>query len=64
MQRENAEYICPMHPEVRQKGPGKCPKCGMFLEPVGTISGHAHKHMLATSPTTNITTQRPHQPLR
>lgn len=26
-------YICPMHPEVRQKGPGSCPKCGMALEP-------------------------------
>src|SRR4051794_6256077 len=29
-----AEYTCPMHPEVRQKGPGSCPKCGMALEPV------------------------------
>jgi Cu+-exporting ATPase len=28
------EYTCPMHPEVRQKGPGACPKCGMALEPV------------------------------
>jgi Cu+-exporting ATPase len=27
-------YTCPMHPEVRQKGPGACPKCGMALEPV------------------------------
>lgn len=26
-------YICPMHPEVRQVGPGVCPKCGMALEP-------------------------------
>ncbi len=26
-------YTCPMHPEVRQKGPGACPKCGMALEP-------------------------------
>lgn len=26
-------YICPMHPEVRQLGPGTCPKCGMALEP-------------------------------
>lgn len=24
-------YTCPMHPEVMQKGPGKCPKCGMDL---------------------------------
>lgn len=29
-----AEYTCPMHPEVRQTGPGTCPKCGMTLEPV------------------------------
>ncbi|MBI2058160.1 MAG: heavy metal translocating P-type ATPase [Nitrospirae bacterium] len=28
------EYTCPMHPEVRQKGPGSCPLCGMALEPV------------------------------
>jgi Cu+-exporting ATPase len=28
------EYTCPMHPEVRQPGPGSCPKCGMALEPV------------------------------
>ncbi len=28
------EYTCPMHPEIRQIGPGACPKCGMALEPV------------------------------
>ena len=27
------EYTCPMDPEVRQQGPGDCPKCGMALEP-------------------------------
>lgn len=27
-------YTCPMHPEVRQVGPGTCPKCGMALEPL------------------------------
>jgi Cu+-exporting ATPase len=27
-------YTCPMHPEVRQIGPGHCPKCGMALEPL------------------------------
>jgi P-type Cu+ transporter len=27
------EYTCPMDPEVRQLGPGSCPKCGMALEP-------------------------------
>lgn len=29
-----AEYTCPMHPEIRQIGPGTCPKCGMALEPI------------------------------
>ena len=29
-----AEYTCPMHPEIRQIGPGTCPKCGMALEPM------------------------------
>ncbi len=27
-------YTCPMDPEVRQVGPGSCPKCGMALEPL------------------------------
>jgi len=28
-----ATYTCPMHPEIRQIGPGACPICGMALEP-------------------------------
>jgi len=28
-----AIYTCPMHPEIRQVGPGNCPICGMALEP-------------------------------
>ncbi|MFC4171574.1 heavy metal translocating P-type ATPase [Microvirga sp. GCM10011540] len=31
---EGTVYTCPMHPEVRQVGPGSCPICGMALEPV------------------------------
>lgn len=31
-------YTCPMHPEVHQATPGLCPKCGMGLEPVDTLS--------------------------
>jgi Cu+-exporting ATPase len=31
---EGAIYTCPMHPEIRQVGPGSCPICGMALEPV------------------------------
>jgi Cu+-exporting ATPase len=27
-------YTCPMHPQIRQKGPGHCPICGMALEPL------------------------------
>ena len=34
-----ALYTCPMHPEVRQIGPGVCPKCGMALEPVEATAG-------------------------
>ena len=30
---EGAIYTCPMHPEIRQEGPGTCPICGMGLEP-------------------------------
>ena len=33
-QRKDVIYTCSMHPEVRQSGPGTCPKCGMALEPV------------------------------
>ena len=32
------EYTCPMHPEVRQMGPGRCPICGMNLQPVGAAT--------------------------
>ncbi len=31
---KDAIYTCPMHPEIRQVGPGSCPICGMALEPV------------------------------
>ena len=32
---EGTDHTCPMHPEIRKKGPGVCPKCGMALEPMG-----------------------------
>ncbi|NUN14157.1 MAG: heavy metal translocating P-type ATPase [Myxococcales bacterium] len=32
--KNDVEYTCPMHPEIRQLGPGSCPLCGMALEPV------------------------------
>jgi len=31
---EGTIYTCPMHPQIRQVGPGSCPICGMALEPV------------------------------
>src|SRR5450631_1851624 len=34
------DYTCPMHPEIRQPGPGNCPRCGMALESA-TISAPA-----------------------
>jgi len=30
-------FTCGMHPEVRQRGPGRCPKCGMELVPVDSV---------------------------
>ncbi len=32
--KEGETYTCPMHPEVRQEGPGSCTQCGMALEPI------------------------------
>jgi len=37
-QAAGVPYTCPMHPEVRQLGPGACPKCGMALEPETPIA--------------------------
>ncbi|MFQ6242259.1 copper-transporting P-type ATPase [Sinorhizobium meliloti] len=36
---EGAIYTCPMHPQVRQIGPGNCPICGMSLEPEVVTAG-------------------------
>ena len=40
-------YTCPMHPEVRQNGPGNCPVCGMALEPE-TITGEEGENVELT----------------
>ena len=43
----HAEYTCPMHPEVRQKGPGSCPICGMALEPVNvSLEEHPNEELV------------------
>ena len=38
---ERQVYTCPMHPEVRQAGPGTCPKCGMDLVPERDAPSHS-----------------------
>jgi Cu+-exporting ATPase len=44
---DEREYTCPMHPQIRQKGPGSCPLCGMALEPVvASASDEAHPELL------------------
>jgi Cu+-exporting ATPase len=35
---EGTIYTCPMHPQIRQIGPGACPICGMALEPLETTA--------------------------
>lgn len=39
---EGALYTCPMHPEIKQVGPGACPICGMALEPLEVSSEEDH----------------------
>jgi len=44
--RDTRVYTCPMHPEVRQVGPGSCPKCGMALEPLEVTADEGPNHEL------------------
>ena len=47
---EPTVYTCPMHPEIRSEGPGRCPICGMDLVPASEEGsdeehrGHDHGH--------------------
>ena len=43
---DTAIYTCPMHPEVRQDGPGQCPICGMVLEPLAPSASTEDKSEL------------------
>ncbi|HUG90033.1 MAG TPA: efflux RND transporter periplasmic adaptor subunit [Planctomycetaceae bacterium] len=38
-------YTCAMHPQIRQPTPGRCPICGMLLEPIASISGAARDEL-------------------
>lgn len=44
--REGAIYTCPMHPQIRQDGPGNCPICGMALEPEVATGEEGPSHEL------------------
>src|SRR5258706_14672841 len=39
---DQSAYFCPMHPHIRSGRPGKCPECGMQLEPAGGQEGDHH----------------------
>jgi Cu+-exporting ATPase len=43
---EGTIYTCPMHPQIRQVGPGSCPICGMALEPVLATAETGPSHEL------------------
>jgi Cu+-exporting ATPase len=43
---QDVPYTCPMHPEVRQIGPGSCPICGMALEPEQVTLDEGPNHEL------------------
>jgi FtsP/CotA-like multicopper oxidase with cupredoxin domain len=46
-ERENAVFVCPMHPEVKGSATDRCPKCGMKLVPeslAGAAGHHGHGH--------------------
>ena len=60
-----AAYSCPMHPEVKQEGPGACPICGMNLVPVSqgpcrpTTTGRCMAGRWACTAVTTWSTSRP-----
>ena len=43
---EGTIYTCPMHPQIRQVGPGSCPICGMALEPAEITADAGPNHEL------------------
>lgn len=45
--RGGVAYVCPMHGDVRLSGPGKCPHCGMALQPEDARFGLV-RHMLSS----------------
>ncbi len=45
-----AIYTCPMHPDVRQEGPGTCPDCGMALEPEAPVTATVTRYTCPMHP--------------
>jgi P-type Cu+ transporter len=43
---DQVEYTCPMHPQIRQLGPGNCPICGMALEPRGVTGEEVNPELV------------------
>lgn len=41
-EKADVVYTCPMHPEIKQNSPGKCPKCGMNLVPEKSEGHQVH----------------------
>lgn len=41
-EKETPAYTCPMHPEVKENKPGRCPKCGMNLVEEKPEGEHHH----------------------
>ncbi|MEW5917283.1 MAG: multicopper oxidase family protein [Gemmatimonadota bacterium] len=53
------EYACPMHPDVRDERPSRCPKCGMKLVPAQLVQRSAH-HMHGPEGDGSAVTGAPH----
>lgn len=47
---EEQIYTCPMHPQIRQPGEGRCPICGMPLVPASSSAGGADKMAVNIDP--------------
>src|ERR1044072_9254522 len=44
--KSDQKYTCPMHPEIIRDGPGRCPICGMALEPLTVSLEEEENHEL------------------
>ncbi len=48
---QQAQYACPMHPEVKASSPGNCPKCGMALRAIAPVpSGASAQSVFKSNP--------------